>query len=214
VTVSARREASDIRRATVVRLDGPKALALHGWMHAAWSAGDDRWLRDLVRDAATELEIARINQAFLVEVLTLFLPLSAPAPRNEELERIAIVYLLLGVLTAEDVEDLYDWHRLHAPLVEELRALPDVGAAVLGGFVPGPPEVLCALNDTYRWLPHGTPRAERLHALSVVERLRALQRQRRALGATTRALKALGAEGGETRAEHHLHDALQALEGA
>lgn len=209
---SARREASDIRRSTVVRLDGPRALALHGWMHAAWSAGDDRWLRELVRDAATEIEIAKINQAFLVELLSRFLPLSAPAPRNEELERVAIVYLLLGVLSAADVEDLYDWHRLHLPLVEELRALQDIGAAVLAGFVPRPPEVLRALNRTYLWLPHNTPRAERMHALSVVDRLRGLQRQRRALGATIRALKALEVEGGEARAEDQLHEALQALE--
>lgn len=169
-------------------------------------------LERLLFDALEALAHAKAGQTLFAAMLARAFDSSAPVPRDEELERMALAHLLVGTLAPSDIAELYDWHPLHLPLIERIRTEPDVTDAFLSRrFVLRPHAVHRALNRTIRTLPDPTPRE---HGLAVVVRLEALQLQRRALGSVLRALRELRAlEGDHGLALVHLESAVRELGG-
>lgn len=164
-------------------------------------------LQHLLLDALEELQAARAAQALLVGVIA-SLCAGAPLPRDVPLERTVIAHVLLGALPASAIGRLYDWHPLHAPLVQQMRALQSPSAALASGELLVRPLCLTrALRGT----------VERLSIedgpMAAVVRLEALQRQRRALAAALRAMRELRSLAGDQEAARaHLLDAIRALD--
>lgn len=183
--------------------------------------------RSLLRDTVHALYEAQHGIRVLA-LACVYLCGGTGEPRDLVAERQAIAYLACGLLSIEEVCDL-DWPPEHEGLVAAIGA--DAAARFLAGpsrwlehvammSFRGPDGRLACRGESPRRRQRALVQAVlRLDAAAPAERillrLRALQRQRRALAATVRAVRALrSTECDHGAARAHLDDAIRMLEGA
>ena len=138
-------------------------------------------------------------------------------PRDLALERSAIGYLLCGWIEPGELAGM-DWATRHKPLVDAIASfdvvsdpagLEEVALRSYKALRARPVAVLRALASTIKRLDEADAPE------MIVLRLHALQRQRRALAATVRAVRELRSIAGDHGAAcSHLADAIRLLEGA
>lgn len=162
-------------------------------------------LRSLLLDTASALYEAHWSIRALV-CTCIYLCGGVGEPRDIHAEQGIIGLVLFGLAPPAMLDRLYDWHPVHAELVEQLRASVCPYDSLLAGAlrIPRPlKRALIALADTL----------DAREASAAMLRLEALQRQRRALAATLRALRELRSLGGDqATARAHLADAIRQLE--
>ena len=204
------------------------ALAERTWISRAWELGQE--LQD-ARSVLLDVVHALYEAQHSIRVLGLaciYLCGGAGEPRDLAAERQAIAYLACGLLSIEDVRDL-DWAPEHEGLVGAIDG-EDAPRRFLDGpsrwlervammSFRGPDGRLASRGESPRRRQRALVQAVlRLDAAppqeAVVQRLRVLQRQRLALAAAVRAVRALRStdcDHGAARA--HLDDAIRMLEG-